>query len=160
MGLSRFATTNIKAVLFVTIVLCAVGLWMVGSFPVSILPDVPFPRAVVIAEAGERPARMMEVAVTRPLEEAIAVVPGVTRIKSKTQRGASELSVDFAWGTDMLIAQQLVNARVAEVRAQLPLETHVSVERMNPTVFPILGISLKNPGMSQSELWALATYTI
>ncbi len=160
MILSRFATQHIKAILFVTVALCCVGIWLLGDFPVSILPDVTFPRAVVIAEAGERPARMMEVAVTRPLEEAIAVVPGVTRIKSKTQRGASELSVDFVWGTDMLVAQQLVNARVGEVRSQLPPETRVSVERMNPTIFPILGISLRNPKMTQAELWSLATYTI
>jgi Cu/Ag efflux pump CusA len=134
MQISRFATLHIKAVLFVTVVLCGIGAWVLGSFPVAILPDATFPRIVVIAEAGDRPSRMMEVAVTRPLEETIATVPGVSRVRSKTARGASELSIDFAWGTDMMVAYQLVNTRVNEARPQLPLETKVSVERMNPTV--------------------------
>src|SRR5262249_44013089 len=151
MSLSGFATRNIKAILFVTLALCGVGAGIIGSFPVSILPDVTFPRLVVIAEAGERPIRMMEVGVSRPLEEAIATVPGVSRIRSKIQRGAVEISADFAWGTDMLAALQWVNAKINETRPLLPPETRVSAERMNPTVFPILGLSLRAKGLSQAE---------
>ena len=36
MSLSRFATQHIKAILFVTVVLCAIGAWLIGSFPVAI----------------------------------------------------------------------------------------------------------------------------
>jgi len=141
-------------------VLCAAGAWVLRSFPVSVLPDVSFSRLVVIANAGDRPAEMMVIDVVRPLEEAIATVPGVERVRSKTQRGATEISVDFAWGTDMLTAQQLVNSKIEEARPDLPTETEIGVERMNPTVFPILGLSLRGEGMSQAQLWSLATYTI
>src|SRR5579884_654971 len=160
MSLSQFATRHLKAVLFVTVVLCGIGAWMIGSFPVSILPDVTFPRITVIADSGDRPARMMEVSVTRPLEEAIATIPGVSRIHSKTQRGATEISVDFVWGTDIVMTQQLVNARINEVRSSLPADTQITAERMNPTVFPILGLSLRSQGLSQAELWSLATYVL
>src|SRR5205823_11471885 len=71
-----------------------------------------------------------------------------------------EISIDFTWGTDMLTALQLVNTKVNEARPQLPPDTSVSVERMNPTVFPILGLSLQSNRLSQSELWTLATYTL
>jgi len=45
-NVSRFATHNIKAILFVTLALCAIGAFMLGSFPTSILPEVTFPRVV------------------------------------------------------------------------------------------------------------------
>lgn len=160
MNLSRFATHHIKGVLFVTAALCLVGVWLLHTFPVAILPEITFPRLVVIGDSGERPTQMMEVAVTRPLEEAIATVPGVKRIRSKTQRGGTEISVDFNWGTDMMVAQQLVNTKISEIRSQLPPDTDVTAERMNPTVFPILGLSLQSKGLSQSDLWNVATYTI
>ena len=160
MSLARLALANLKAILFVAVALCAVGAWTLLSFPVAILPDITFPRLVVIAEAGELPARRVEIGVSRPLEEAIATVPGVARLRSKIQRGAAELSVDFAWGTDMLVAQQLVAAKVSEARSQLPPEAQVSVERMNPTVFPIFGISLRSKNLSQDALWSLATYKL
>jgi CzcA family heavy metal efflux pump len=159
-NLSRFVSQNLKAILFVTIALCVIGVGVVGSFPVAILPEVTFPRLVVIAHAGERPIRMTEVALTRPIEQAIATVPGVIRIRSKTQRGDTEISVDFAWGTDMLTALELVNTEINQIRSSLPPETDVEVERMNPTVFPILGLSLQSKNLSQAQLWTLATYTL
>lgn len=160
MNLSRFATGHLKAVLFVTVILCAIGGIMLTTFPVAILPDVTFPRIKVIAEAGDRPSRMVEAGITRQLEEAVATVPGVHRVKSTTERGATEVAIDFDWGVDIPAALQLVTAKVNEVRSLLPPDAHVSVERMNATVFPILGLSLHSKTMSQSELWTLATYTI
>ena len=160
MNLSRFATDHLKAVLFVTVILCIVGGIMLTSFPVAILPDVTFPRIKVIAEAGDRPSRMVEASITRTLEEAVATVPGVHKVRSKTERGGTEISVDFEWGTDISSALQLVTAKVDEVRALLPLDAKVSVERMNATVFPILGLSLHSKTLSQSQLWSLATYTL
>lgn len=160
MKLSHFATSHIKAILFVTLVLCAVGGSMLASFPVAILPDVTFPRIVIIAEAGEQPTRKVEIGITRVLEAAVATVPDVTRIRSTTQRGADEVSVDFAWGTDMMTSQNLINNKVNEVRSSLPPGTDVTVERMNPTVFPVLGLSLRSKRLSQAQLWTLATYTL
>ncbi len=160
MNLSRFATEHLKAVLFVTFILCAIGGIMLTSFPVAILPDVTFPRVKVIAEAGDRPSRMVEASITRRLEEAVATVPGVHKVRSTTERGATEVAIDFDWGTDVQAAVQLVTAKVDEVRPLLPPDAHVSVERMNATVFPILGLSLHSKTLSQAQLWTLATYTI
>ncbi|MEP6757352.1 MAG: efflux RND transporter permease subunit, partial [Chthonomonadales bacterium] len=160
MNISHFATRNIKALLFLTVALCIAGGWVATTFPVSILPDVTFPRVKIIVDSGDRPVRTMEAAIARPIEEAIATVPGLNKIRTKIQRGGMEMSADFNWGADMITTQQLVGARVNEVRAQLPSETKITVERMNPTVFPVLGISLRASGLSPSELWSLATYTI
>ena len=160
MSLARMALSHLKAILFIALALCAVGAWTIFSFPVSILPDITFPRIVAIADVGDRPARVIEVTVSRPLEEAIATVPGVSRVRTKIQRGATEISADFAWGTDMLVAQQLVTAKANEVRSQLPPDAQITVERMNPTVFPVLGLSLRSKTLSQDELWSLAAYRI
>ncbi len=160
MGISKFATHNIKAILFVTVVLCALGAWIVTSFPVSILPDITFPRVEIVVHAGDRPVNMMEVGVCRPMEQTIATIPGVTRIRSRNMRGATKISVDFDWGTDMIMAEQLINTKVNELRSSLPPDAEVSVERMNPTVFPIYGFSLECKGLTQSQLWDLATYTL
>ncbi len=160
MNFARFATTHFKAVLFITLVACLAGLYMASTFPVSILPDVTFPRLVVIAEAGDAPARLVETGVTRPIEEAVTGVPHVKRVLSKSQRGGAEISVDFADGTDILQSQNLVNAKIAEVRSTMPDGTDITVERMTPTVFPVLGLSLQSDKLSQSQLWELATYTL
>ncbi|MBS1704034.1 MAG: efflux RND transporter permease subunit [Armatimonadetes bacterium] len=160
MKLTDWAIRNIRPIVFLTTILCLAGAAMYASFPVSILPDVTFPRVVVVAEAGSRPTKVVDVTVTAPLEEAFATIPNVKRIRSKTKPGSTEISVDFLDGTDVIRAEQLVNAKVNEVRPLLPPETLTEVERMNPTVFPVLGLTVKSKSLTQTELWSLARYTL
>lgn len=160
MGLSLWAIRNSRPILFLTAILCLVGAVLYSTFPVSILPDVTFPRVVIVAESGDRPTKNVEVTITRPIEEALATVPGVTRVRSKTERGSSEISVDFASGTDIAAAESQVNAKVGALRAGLPADTTTEVQRMNPTVFPVVGLTVNSKSLSPTELWTLANYTL
>ena len=160
MKLSDWAVRNIRPILFLTIILAIAGAGIYSSFPVSILPDVTFPRVVIVAEAGSRPAKTVEISITRPLEEALATIPNVKRIKSSTKIGSTEISVDFLDSTDIVVAEQLVNAKVNQVRPELPPEMTTEIERMNPTVFPVLGLTVKSKSLTQTELWNLATYKL
>lgn len=160
MKVTAWAIQNLKPILFVTAVLCFAGALLYPSFPVSILPDVTFPRIVVIAEIENLPTRRVEVSVARPLEEALVTIPNVQRIRTQTKKGSTEISVDFVPGTDVPQAEQLVNSRVGQARSSIPAETSIEVERMNPTVFPVLGLTLKSKSLTPTELWSLATYNI
>src|SRR5262249_1264793 len=113
--------------------------------PSGIYPEVEFPRIVVVARAGDAPPDVTQVSVTRPLEAALATVLGVERIRSKTIRGATEMSLQFAPGTDMWRALQLVESRVGEVRSALPAGAEVTVERLTTTSFPVLTYNLTGP---------------
>jgi CzcA family heavy metal efflux pump len=113
--------------------------------PSGVYPEVEFPRVVVVARAGDAPPDVTQVVVTRPLETALATVLGVERLRSRTIRGATELSLQFAPGTDMWRALQLVESRVAEVRASLPAGAELTVERLTTTSFPVLTWNLTGP---------------
>ncbi len=160
MSLTAWAIRNSRPIVFLTAVLCLIGAVIYGSLPVSILPDVTFPRVVVIASAGDRPTKNVEISIARPIEEAVAIIPGVSRVRSTTQRGSTEISIDFAPSTDIVAAEQFVNAKVNEVRPLIPPETETEVERMNATVFPVVGLTLNSKSLSQTELWSLAQYTL
>ncbi|PYP69988.1 MAG: hypothetical protein DMD36_08020, partial [Gemmatimonadetes bacterium] len=98
--------------------------------------------------------------VTRPLEEAMARVPGVRLVRSITSRGSSEITALFAWGTDMKDALQRAQAETQRIRTDLPAETRVDVEWMNPAVFPIQGYALTSATRTAAELRELAEYTL
>ncbi len=57
--------------------------------PSGIYPEVAFPRIVVIAQTPGLAVKDVEVAVTRPIEEAVSIVLGVVRVRSKSVRGAA-----------------------------------------------------------------------
>ena len=61
----------------------------------------------------------MMLTVTRPIEQAIMEVPGIRRVRSRSIRGAAEISAQFDAATDMVVALQQVQNRVAEIRGEL-----------------------------------------
>jgi CzcA family heavy metal efflux pump len=130
-------------------------LWM----PSGIYPEVAFPRIVVIAQSPGLAVKDVEVAVTRPIEEVVSIVLGVVRVRSKSVRGAAELSIDFAPGTDMVQALNDVRARMAEVGAQLPAGTTSITERQTPSVFPIISFVVTG-GRDPSSLHDYAYYDL
>ncbi len=136
------------------------GIYAAARLPASIFPSVTFPIVKVIADAGEEPAARMMPTVTRPLEEAILRVPGVRLVRSITSRGSSEISAEFAWGTDMQVALQRVQAETQRIQPDLPGETRIDVEWMNTAIFPIQGYALTSSTRSQAELLALAEFTL
>ena len=141
-------------------ILAAAGVAVLRGLPASIFPQVTFPIVKVIADAGEVPAARMMPSVTRPLEEAVLRVPGIGSVRSTTSRGSSELSAQFAWGTDMAVALQRVEAETQRIRPSLPSGTRIDVAWMNPATFPILGYALTSETRSQADLLALAEYTL
>ena len=147
------------AVLVTALVLAGFGIHRAATLPSAVFPSVTFPIVKVIVDVGEEPAARMMPTVTRPLEEAILRVPGIERVISTTSRGSTEMSALFAWGEDMHVALQRVQAETERVRPSLPADTHIDVEWMNPAVFPIEGYALTSATRSQAELWDFAQYT-
>jgi CzcA family heavy metal efflux pump len=138
--------------------LSAAGIWAALKLPSAIYPELAFSRIIIVAQGTTLGARQVVFSVTRPIEEAVSVVPGVTRVRSHTIRGASEISVTFSPGTDMDYALQLVRARVSQVQSTLPADLTVDIERLTPSLFPIVSYNLE--GGDPAALYDLARYEI
>jgi CzcA family heavy metal efflux pump len=138
--------------------LAVAGVWSAVTLPSAIYPELEFSRITVVAEGSTLGARQVVFSVTRPLEEAVSVVPGVTRVRSHTIRGATEINVTFAPGTDMGYALQLVRARVNQAGGSLPPGLDIEVERLAPSLFPILSYNVE--GGDPATLYDLARYEI
>src|SRR6188472_967001 len=142
MNLASLVDRYGRAIVTVTAVLAAAGLLSAFSLPSDIYPPLVFPRVVAIGHSGTLPARTMTLTVTRPLEQALLEVPGVRRVRSTTFRGATEISAQFDPTTDMVLALQQAQGRVAEIRGELPADLDLILERLTPAAFPFLSVNL------------------
>jgi multidrug efflux pump subunit AcrB len=160
MNLARFVDRHHKATYLVIALLCVAGLYAVFQLPSSIYPEVEFPRIIIVAEGIQLEPRNMVTAVARPLEDAVSSLQGVqiARVTSRSVRGSSEVSVQFAPSTNMELALQLVQAKVGEVQPSLPAGLEIDVQRLTPSIFPI--VSYNVTGAPPAVLRDLATYTI
>jgi multidrug efflux pump subunit AcrB len=159
MNPARLASRHARAVLFFTGLLAAAGFLVGRSLPSDIYPPLSFPRVVVVGHAGTLPARSMMLSVTRPIEQVVMEVPGIRRVRSKTFRGATEISAQFDPATDILQALQQVQNRVAELRSELPAEADLTVERLTTATFPILSYNLTG-GLPEAKLHDFAFYVM
>ena len=160
MSLFSYVRRHTKAFLFTVVVLVCSGIAATLRLPISLFPDVTFPRIVILADNGEEPAERMMIEVTKPLEEAASSIPGVRTVRSVTGRGATEISVGMEWGTNVLQTLQVLQGRIGNIRNELPAAASVQAEQMMVSVFPILGYSLTSEKLSSVELRDIALYQI
>ena len=159
MNLVRFCRENSRAVFLLTAALTIAGLYAAFQLPSNIYPELTFPRIVVLVHSGDTSPDTMLLSVTRPIEEQVSTVLGFRRVRSRTIRGGSEISVFFADNMDMQLALQLVQAKVNETESTLPANTEVRVERLTPTVWPILSLVL-NGNVPDVDLRDFAQYNL
>jgi CzcA family heavy metal efflux pump len=155
-----FFTTYKSPLAVILAVLIAGGLFAYSKLKTSLFPEITFPKIKIIADAGLQPVDRMMVTVTRPLENAIRRIPDLTTIRSTTSRGSCEISAFIDWNADVDLSEQRIEARIAEIRNTLPPETNITVEKMNPSILPVMGYSLESHELSPIALKQLAVYTI
>jgi CzcA family heavy metal efflux pump len=159
MSVVALALRQSRALVLLTLALVAAGAVAAFTLPSSVYPPLEFPRVVIIAHSGTLPPQAMTLTVTRPIEQAVMQVPGIRRVRSRSIRGAAEISSQFGPGTDMIVALQQVQNAIAEIRGDLPADTDLTVERLTPSVFPVLILSITG-SLPTADLNDYANYVI
>lgn len=136
----------------------ALGVWAALKLPSAIYPELRFSRITVVATGSSLGSRQVLFSISRPIEEAVTIVPGVTRVQSRSIRGGAEINVTFSPSTDMQFALQQVQARVNQVAGSMPPGVELEVERLTPSLFPIVSYNLE--GGQPAEMYDIAQYEI
>ncbi|MFK5985544.1 MAG: efflux RND transporter permease subunit, partial [Pseudomonadota bacterium] len=117
------------------------GAYSYKNLSTSLFPNITFPKIKIIADNGQQPVDKMMVTVTKPLENAIKRVENLKLIRSITSMGSCEISAFLDWGSDINVDKQRIESRIAQIKNDLPPNTQISVEKMNPSILPIMGYS-------------------
>jgi CzcA family heavy metal efflux pump len=149
----------LTVVLFMII---AGGVFAYTKLQTSLFPEITFPKIKVIADAGLQPVNKMMVTVTKPLENAIKQIPDLANVRSTTSRGSCEISAFLNWDANIDLSEQRIEAKIAEIQNDLPVGVQISVEKMNPSILPVIGYSLETNNSSRTpiDMKQLALYTV
>ena len=130
-----------------SLVLVIFGLVTIMGLPISQYPNVVPPEIQVNASYSGANALAVEQSVTTPLEQKINGVENSIYMRSiNANDGTASIRVSFEVGTNLDMANVLVQNRVSEAQASLPEE----VKRLGVTVkkslsFPLLLVTLRSP---------------
>ncbi len=112
MNLSAIAVRRAVFTSMVTLIAVLLGLVSLTRLPIDLLPEIEFPVLTVSVTYPNASPQVMEELVARPIEQAVAIVPGVEEITSSSSEGVTNVRMNFAWGTDL-------NAAANDVRDQI-----------------------------------------
>jgi hydrophobic/amphiphilic exporter-1 (mainly G- bacteria), HAE1 family len=112
------------------------------QLPVELLPSVNRPAIYVTTQWEGVAPEDLEVQITRPIEDAVATVPGMISLDSETTEGRSRVTVEFGPGQDMSQAALDVLQQVQQAQRSFPpddptLQAPV-IRGFDPNSIPIL----------------------
>ncbi|MEW5979968.1 MAG: efflux RND transporter permease subunit [Acidobacteriota bacterium] len=128
----------IATTMFFLIVIVLGGLSL-RFLPVDLLPPIEFPQLTVSTEYPNVGPEEIETIITEPIENSIASVPGVSRVRSRSAEGNSRITLEFAQGTNIDEAANDVRAALDRVRDDLPPEAEPPrIWKFDPDNFPVV----------------------
>src|ERR1035441_7455196 len=83
----------VRTIFFMAFVLTVVGIFAFFQTPIAVFPETNFPRVVIGVDNGVMPVEQMQVTITKPIEDAVNTVSGLTTVRSTTSRGSAEVSL-------------------------------------------------------------------
>ncbi|NGQ96806.1 efflux RND transporter permease subunit [Brevibacillus sp. SYP-B805] len=143
MNLSRFSINRPVTILMLAIAVLIFGFVSLPKLAVELYPDLNVPVAVVVTSVeGSAPAEV-EKLVTKPIEEALGTVANVKEITSNSAEGASQVIIQFNWGTDMDQATLDMRDKVDQVRGMLPDNANSPrILKFDPNSMPIITLAM------------------
>ena len=114
--LIEFSVRRPGVILVGALLVVLAGLWSLRQLPVDAFPDTTPVQVQVNTPAPALAPLEVEQQITRPVEQAIAGMPGLHEVRSTSRFGLSQVIVIFEDGADIYRVRQIVGERLASVR--------------------------------------------
>jgi hydrophobic/amphiphilic exporter-1 (mainly G- bacteria), HAE1 family len=157
MILSKFSIRRQITLVMIYAVVLSFSFFAFTQLRIDFFPDIQFPIAGVITSYQGVGPQDIENLITRPLEETVSSVRNIERVSSQSFTGSSIITLEFRYGTDMDQAEVDIRKNIDFIRDFLPADAgEPLVFVFDPSMTPIMFISLSSPYLGQSELRRLS----
>lgn len=138
-ALVRLALVRPISVWMIFLSILVLGAVAFANIPLELFPKgMSMPRMIVMSPYPDGTAQDTEDKITRPIEEAIATLPGVKGVFSTSSTTRSMVSLEFESGTNMDQAYLALRDRIARIRPDLPDDLRqVNIQQFSTDDFPI-----------------------
>ena len=120
MKLAHYSVNRPIGITMLMLMIVIFGFVSLSHLPIDLMPEITYPTITIMSSYSNASPLEIETLVTRPIEQAIAAVPGVEEINSTSNEGNSRVRVSFDWGTDLDAATNDIRDRLDRVLGRLP----------------------------------------
>ncbi len=113
--------------------------------PVDLLPPIEFPQLTVSTSYSNVGPQEIEKIITERVENALAGVPGVEKVRSNSSEGRSRVTLEFSQSVDLDVAANDVRAALDRLRGSFPEEVDAPrIWKFDPNDTPIVMVGAKS----------------
>jgi len=143
MRLPSLSVRHPVTVIMIFLALFILGLVSTGRLGQELFPDVSFPSVLVVTVYPGVGPFEVESGITKPVEDAVSTINGVTEVSSTSSEGVSLVTVSFTWATEMDTVVPEVREKLTGVEDVFPEGVErPRIYRMNPENLPTMTFNL------------------
>ncbi len=139
MSITAVAIKRPIATTMVFLIVIVLGAMALRFLPVDLLPAIEYPMLSVSTVYPNVGPEEIETIITDRVENAIASVPNIEEVRSRSSEGRSRVTLEFSQGTDIDAAANDVRAALDRVRDDFPPEVEPPrLWKFDPDNFPVV----------------------
>ncbi len=121
-----------------------------SRLPVAFLPEVDIPFiAIEVPYTNTNPAQV-EREITKPLEETLATLSGIKKLRARSNADGAFVFMQFDWGKDLDVIRMQVSEKVDQLKPSLPEQIgEVLIYSFNSSDIPSAEMRAWTTGMSE-----------
>lgn len=158
MFISDFSIRRPISVSMIVLGILLLGIVSISGMPVSLLPDITFPRVTVRTEYPQAAPGEVETIVTRPIEQVLGILNNVIKITSISKSGLSDVVVEFGWGTNLDVVTMDIREKLQLLQFPDDVKKPL-ILRYDPSQDPVMTIAV-TADLGLSELRYLVEQSI
>lgn len=177
-ALAAFAIRRPVTIFMLFLSMLVFGIISSQLLPLEKFPSIDIPEIAIRIPYNDATPVEVEKMITRPVEEALATMSGIKRLRSRSSEDAAEIQLQFAWDENLKAKGIEAREKIDAIRAELPSDVErilvyqfntndmpifslrVSSERDLSSAYDLLDRNLKRPiervaGVSKVELYGV-----
>jgi hydrophobic/amphiphilic exporter-1 (mainly G- bacteria), HAE1 family len=148
----RRPVTTIMVLLSVIVV----GAIAISRMPLAFLPEVDAPFIGIRIQYPNSNPSQVEREIVKPVEELLATLPSVKKLRSTATADSAEFQMEFDWGLDLDIVRMLVSEKMDQIRPSLPQGIgEIFIFSFNTSDIPVIEARIAAQGVDLSQNYDL-----
>ncbi|MEJ6474871.1 CusA/CzcA family heavy metal efflux RND transporter [Pseudoalteromonas piscicida] len=130
------------------------------DLPIDAFPDIAPAQVKIVLKAPGMTTTEIETQITRIIETELLGIPAQEILRSTTKYAITDITIDFAEGTDIYWARQQVNERLMAIWPELPSTVSGGIAPMSTPLSEMFMFTIDNPTLSLRQLRTILDWQI
>lgn len=156
MNLPALAVRRPVTTLMLLVSVIVVSAIALKRMPLAFLPEVDAPFIGIRIPYPNSNPTQVEKEIVKPVEEVLATLPNVKRMRSSASADSAEFSLNFSWGQQIDVIRMEVSEKIDQVRPSLPAEIgQPLIYAFNTSDIPVIEARIAAEGVDLSQNYEL-----